>query len=148
MEEKEEKQGSPFVRETARTWWEDLICKPARWRKPERWVRAASWHKEARRGEACLDATPIPRLSSTLPCKSKISKWGFLERERERMRREIVWYLERGWRRVGSKWSFQPQSMRKLKLSMETKYESGFSLYTPHSGVTCTEVPISLSLSL
>ena len=38
--------------------------------------------------------------------------------------------------------------MRKLKLSMETKYESGFSLYTPHSGVTCTEVPISLSLSL
>ncbi|PRQ60211.1 hypothetical protein RchiOBHm_Chr1g0378711 [Rosa chinensis] len=25
---------------------------------------------------------------------------------------------ERGWRRKGSKWSFQPQSMRKLKPSM------------------------------
>jgi hypothetical protein len=48
---------------------------------------------------------------------------------------------------VGSKWSLQPQSMRKLKPSMETKYDSGFSLYTPHSGVTCTDVPMSLSLS-
>lgn len=58
----------------------------------------------------------------------------------EKEKRE--WDLERGWRREVSKWSFQPQSMRKLKPSMETKYERGFSLYTPHSGVTCTDVPI------
>ena len=52
--------------------------------------------------------------------------------------------LERGSRREVSKRSFQPQSRRKLKPSMETKYASGFSLYTPHSGETCTEVPILL----
>ena len=49
---------------------------------------------------------------------------------------------------AGSKWSCQPQSIRKLKSSMETTYDSGFSLYTPHSGVTCTDVPMSLSLCL
>lgn len=52
--------------------------------------------------------------------------------------------LERGSRREVSNWSFQPQSTRKLKPSTETKQESGFSLQTPQSGFTCTDVPISL----
>jgi len=35
--------------------------------------------------------------------------------------------------------------MRILNPSIETRYESGFSLYTPQSGVIWTDVPISES---
>lgn len=83
-------------------------------------------------------------MSTTEPPKIVL----LLKKESEKKNKNWREYLERGWRREGSKRSFQPQSMRKLKPSMETKYDSGFSLYTPHTGVTCTEVPISLFVSL